>query len=488
MQQPLAGRELLKSEAVCAESVEEGGRDGRRHPAADAASFDQDGEGERTPEADEPRVGCRRLSRGDGTELGRARLAGRARDIGQRGSRAGPDDLAHQVAQGVHNVGVERLALGGRVVGQQPRRLPHPRGDRGRDRRHVQRARLDPTLADRGCDLFGGVARLRKAAAERLERKLVVAVVIEAERRCRRLQCRPGQARGQSDERGVAGLGERGAERDAARRFALEVRERFAADGRGRRAVNLRIRGRPVGQQRRRGHDFERRAGRVLAGQGPVERLVDRAAHDGPDVARSGVDGHHRSRLRHRGQRLLGRLLDPPVERRPDRLRIGHVEAGEHPSRLARGVDSVDVARGCAGQRPFEDHLESRHADRVALLVRRPQLLQPLGGDLADLADRLTGEGVREPEPGRALLEEDARDRSEDRANRGIAVGPDRHDGHEVVRLDARLGQRRRDGVRVDLQLLLERRLHLVEVGDAVRLEADRDGLRLAHQRLAVGA
>jgi len=57
-------------------------------------------------------VGCRRLSRGDGTELGRARLAGRARDIGQRGSRAGPDDLAHQVAQGVHNVGVERLALG----------------------------------------------------------------------------------------------------------------------------------------------------------------------------------------------------------------------------------------------------------------------------------------------------------------------------------------------------------------------------------------
>ena len=199
--------------------------------------------------------------------------------------------------------------------------MPLPRGNRGRDRRHLQRAREHAALTDRrrgelgvgpsasgyeppydanGSDHFTLKPYSAAAFGERVARELI----------------------GEPDERVVAG----DLERLARGRSRPTPRPRSCVNfspstvsvgghGAGSRA------GAAGGEQRRRRDHLERRAGRVRAVERAVEPVVG-LRHDRPDLA----GRRRRSRRARRcrvdaGERGVGRLLHVRVDRDVDRLR-----------------------------------------------------------------------------------------------------------------------------------------------------------------------
>ena len=176
----------------------------------------------------------------------------------------------------------------------------------------MERAGLDPRLADGGGRPFDDVLRWREPSRKGRHRQVIAS---EPEGRGRRTERVGGQPGGHVDERGVARAVERGAERDGPERFALGVDEAPAADDDLGRARHARV-GRLSGSERGgRGDDLERRARRVTALDGARE-AARRSAHDGTHLTARRVDRDQRRRLGHALQGLPRQPLDAGVDAR----------------------------------------------------------------------------------------------------------------------------------------------------------------------------
>ena len=94
-----------------------------------------------------------------------------------------------------------------------------------------------------------------------------------------------------------------------------------------------------------------------------------------------------------------------------------------------------------ARQRPLVRLLEPAEPHPVTGLVGLAQLGELLGGDLTGPAEQLAGEVGGGGAPPGALLEDQPRDRVDDRLHLVVAIAAELDDRHELVGLHARAGQ-----------------------------------------------
>ena len=290
-------------------------------------------------------------------------------------------------------------------------------------------------------------------------------------------------SRRELDEGRVARVREVGGEVGVAQRLALVVLVRAAVDHEGLGAGDGGVGGDlPLAEQGVGRRDLEGRAGRIAAGDGPVE-AEGRGVGRGQDIAGPHVDGHQGGRhVACAGEGRLGRFLDLGVEAELD---VGAVGARLLEQRAVGPAAGGHAHPGRAGQDGVVLPLQAADPRVVAGDIPALALLHELRADGAVGAEQRLAERARARQrllPGRI---DDALQRVELGAlavEVGLAVG-DHPDGGLAARLLGG-GQLVHERARRLVDDLLER-LGRGGVG-AGRVELHRVDLAQRHEGLAV--